>query len=216
MQDEHVDRNDQPGHQASSPSTPPSATAPARAPEGNSTWPVVLGIVALVFGVAGFLGNLWGTVATSVAEGLVSSLTGELSGQEEDVVRVVFEITRSWRLWTVGVALIGALVSGLLLVGGILLLLRRAAAASLLKLWAVVRMVMVIVGGYVGLQVQREIMAAMHDLLGAEMDQIPQGLVAATTAFGMMFGIMFGWALPVFVLIWFARQKIKDEVDGWM
>jgi hypothetical protein len=216
MQDEHVDRNERIEHQPLPPSTQPSAHGPAGAPQRNSTWPVVLGIVALVFGVAGFLGNLWGTVATSVAEGLVSSMTGQLSGQEEEVVGVVFEITRSWRVWTIGVALIGALVSAMLLVGGILLLLRRAAAAPLLKLWAVARMVMVIVGGYVGLQVQRETMAAMHELMGAEMGQIPPGLVAATTAFGMMFGIVFGWALPVFVLVWFARQKIKDEVDGWM
>ena len=55
------------------------------------------------------------------------------------------EITRAWRSWTVGLGLIGALVSGLLFVGGILLLMRRAVSLQLLRVWALVRMVMVLV-----------------------------------------------------------------------
>jgi hypothetical protein len=34
-------------------------------------------------------------------------------------------------------------------------------------------------------------------------------------AVGSCFAIAFGWALPVFMLIWFSRSKIRSEVRGW-
>jgi len=212
MQDEHIDHGDQSEVHAKSP-VPDAAPGAA---QGKSTWPIVLGIIALVFGLAGFLSNMWGIATPFFLEGLMSSMAGELGGEAEETVRATWEITRAWSNWLIGFGLLAVVVSGLLLVGGIMLLRRRAAAVPLLKLWAGVRMVTAIVGAYVGLQIQRQTFAALEQTMGAEMDQVPAGLLGATATFGTIFSVLFGWALPVIVLIWFSRQAIKDEVNDWM
>jgi hypothetical protein len=44
---------------------------------------------------------------------------------------------------------------------------------------------------------------------------MPQGFFDAA-AFGLMAcGLIWGFALPVFMLIWFSRGKIKHEVAEW-
>ena len=32
---------------------------------------------------------------------------------------------------------------------------------------------------------------------------------------GAILGVLWSWALPVFMLIWFARPAIRREVKGW-
>jgi len=216
MQDEHLDRDGQAEAQQARPDTPPAPQGAPAPPSGRSVWPVILGVLALVFGLAGLLSNLLGAVVPIFLEGFVSSLTGELSGEAEETVRATMEVTRIWRSWTIGLGLIGALVSGLLFVGGILLLMQRAVSLQLLKVWALARMVMVVVAAFVGFRVQQQTFEALRSTMGAEMDQIPAGFLGVTAMFGTVFSLLFGWALPVFFLIWFARQVVKDEIDGWM
>jgi len=31
----------------------------------------------------------------------------------------------------------------------------------------------------------------------------------------LVFAIVWGWALPIFMLIWFSRRKIKAEIAQW-
>jgi len=216
MQDEQVNRDGQPENQLAQPGTSPTSHVTSGPPPHRSSWPIVLGIVAIVFGAAGFLGNLWATAAPFVMDQIMSSMTGQMGGEAEETFRATMEITRAWRSWSVVFGLAGVVVSGLLLVGGIQLLMRRAAALQLLRAWALVRMVMVVVGAYVAFRIQQQTFGALRSTMGAEMDQVPAGLLGATAMFGTVFSLLFGWALPVFFLIWFARQAIKDEVAGWM
>jgi len=216
MQDEQVDRDGQPEIQATPLSTPPPAPGVPGTSRGMSTWPVVLGIIAGVFGLLGFFSNMLGAISPLIMRGLMPSIAGEMSGEAEETVRATMEITRTWSSWSIGFGLIGVIVSGMLLVGGIMLLMRRAAAVPLLKAWAVARIVTAIVGAYVGLVIQRQVFEALRSTMGAEMNHVPAGLIGAATAFGTIYGVVFGCALPVIVLIWFARQKVKDEVDAWM
>jgi hypothetical protein len=211
MQEEQIDRDDQPELQPPSPA-PGAASDP---PPAQSTWPVVLGLVAALFGLAGFLNNLLSVASPFFMEWFLAGMPGELSGEAQEGIRAAREIMGAFRGWTVGFGLVSAVVSAVLLIGGIMLLLRRADAARLLRAWAIVRMIMVTFGAIVSWRIQQYTFATLHETLGAEMDQVPAGLIAVTTGFGMTVGIIFGWALPVIVLIWFARQKIKDEVEGW-
>jgi len=216
MQDEQVNRDGQPENQLAQPGTSPTPHGTSGPPPHRSSWPIVLGIVAIVFGAAGFLGNLWATAAPFVMDQIMSSMTGEIGGEAEETFHATMEITRAWMSWAVGFGLVSVLVSGLLLVGGILLLMRRAASLQLLRTWAMVRMVMVVVGAVVGLRIQQQTFEMMRSTMGAELDQIPAGFLGAAAMFGTVISLLFGWALPVFFLIWFARQAIKDEVEGWM
>jgi len=211
MQDEQVGRDGQ----ADLYTTPPPAPEAPGTSQGTSTWPIVLGIVAGVFGFMGFFSNMMGAISPLFMQGLMPSIAGEMSGEAEETVRATMEITRAWSTWSIGFGLVGVIVSGMLLVGGIMLLLRRATAVPLLKAWALARIVTAIVGAYIGLVIQRQVFDVLRSSMGAEMDQVPAGLLGAATTFGMIFGVAFGCALPVIVLVWFARQKIKDEVRGW-
>jgi hypothetical protein len=215
MQDEQLDREGHPEAHPAQPGAPAPRTAPGK-PSGGSTWPAVLGVIALVFGAAGMLNNLIGALSPFLLEAFTSALAGEIGGEAEETVHMTMEITRAWRGWTVGLGLVGVVVSGLLLIGGIQLLMRRAASVQLLKTWAMVRMLMVVVAAGIGWRVQQQTFEALRGAMGAEMDQVPAGLLGATAMFGTVFSLLFGWALPLFFLFWFARQAIKDEVEGWM
>jgi hypothetical protein len=171
-------------------------------------------MIAAVFGLFGLLSNMWNAVAPFFFEGIMSAMTGDLGGEVEEAVQVTVEITRAWRNWTVAIGLVGVLVSGMLFVGGVLLLMRRAASAQLLKYWAMVRMAMVLVAAYIGYLVQQQTFEAMN--MQAQMADLPQGFLGAATMIGIGFTVAFGWALPVIMLVWFARPSIKDEVEGWM
>ena len=49
----------------------------------------------------------------------------------------------------------------------------------------------------------------------ADAQQMGAGFQYAGLAIGMCFGITLGIGFPVFILLWFSRAKIKDEVAAW-
>ncbi len=77
MQDEQVNRDGQPENQLAQPGTSPTPHGTSGPPPHRSSWPIVLGIVAIVFGAAGLLGNLWATAAPFVMDQIMSSMTGQ-------------------------------------------------------------------------------------------------------------------------------------------
>jgi hypothetical protein len=42
-----------------------------------------------------------------------------------------------------------------------------------------------------------------------------QEFMAIFSYIGMGFAIIWGWALPVFFLLWFRREVIRAEIAGW-
>ncbi|MBI4579084.1 MAG: hypothetical protein HY718_05235 [Planctomycetes bacterium] len=97
----------------------------------------------------------------------------------------------------------------LLLVGGVGLVGRRRWGASAAKVWAVLRMLFVLVGLAVGWQMQQASFSAMSSsgrMGGAE--QVVMGL-------SLVLGLVWAWALPVIMLIWLSRAKIKADIARW-
>jgi hypothetical protein len=70
-------------------------------------------------------------------------------------------------------------------------------------------------------------MAAMSAQMQEEFaKQQPQGVSPMSTAafesafkigivFSFIFGVAWGWALPIVILVWFARRRIRDEMATW-
>lgn len=216
MHAEHTGQNAQPESQPVATGPPPPPQAAAGPPEERTAWPIVLGIIALIFGGFGLISNLFGAVSPFLFEGIMTSLAGNLPGEAQESMQASMEVARAWRTWSVGFALVSVLVSAMLLVGGILLMMRRASAAQLLKLWSVARIFTAVVGAYVAFRIQQATFAAMRGSIAEEMDQVPETFIAAFAMFSNVFSLLFGCALPVFMLIWFARQAIKDEVACWI
>ena len=84
---------------------------------------------------------------------------------------------------------------------------RRARAINTLKIWAALRIPLVVASGALGLVTQN----ALSEVLDAP--SVPFAEVMAATR--AVFGLLFGCALPVFVLVWFARERVKTEIRRW-
>lgn len=109
----------------------------------------------------------------------------------------------------------GLLVAAMLAVGGLRLIRRRRSSAGLLQLWAVIKMVLVVIGSVIGARVSAaSLQAGMGAGAGAGAG-LPPGFGSTMMIVGLVFGVLWGWALPVFCLVWLRREKIQAEMAAW-
>lgn len=179
----------------------PSRTMPAPAP----SWPSVLGILTLVLGVFGTLVG-----AFAVLSPLVMSFWARFVPAEG---RAGLAVAERWTTWTVASGGLAIALSLLLMVAGIGLLRRRRWACPLLQTWAVLRMMPAV--GQVGVAylVQRETLASMSQQMPASMPS--QQYVHLFTDLSLAVSLLWYWALPVFLLIWLARGRVRAHVAEW-
>lgn len=169
-------------------------------------WIVPIGVISVVFGIGGILGAAWAMIAPFVMPAFMRSI-GPNPGT--DAAYRMMEETATWTAIAAGISL---LCAALLLAGGVGILRHRRWAPALCRVWAVVRMVSVLIATVVGYYIQRDMFDDMQQRQGANMMVTSmQNMQLA----GMCFGILWGWALPIFMLIWFGRGKVKADVAGW-
>lgn len=206
MTDEH---DQTPG---ASPSPPPPPVPPPVAPptrpgalerQVHSTWPGVLGTVAIVFGVLGALSNLMGAVSPFLMGFVAQNMP---PGQEG-----VFGAMIEWRAWIVASSVLGVAAAVLLLASGIAVVGRRPSGPLLMRVWAVAKMGIAVFGAWIGYVTQQ----AQFEAMAAQGQGPPAGFAGPLAYSGVVLGLLWAWALPVFVLIWFARPKIKAEAAAW-
>ncbi len=186
------------------PSTPPIQAGPLARPAlgyasgAPSTWPTVIGVIGIVFGAGAVLLTLGGfgfALLMRNAPGMPPN------PQFED----------RWLPWTLASMFVTCAVAILLLVAGVGITKRRAWAPRLAKVWAILKMVIVLGSMIIGFQTQQETMEALQQSAGPSPMPNLEGLVA----FSMCGGVLWGWALPVFMLIWFSRSSVKEEISRW-
>ncbi|MCZ6850349.1 MAG: hypothetical protein O7F17_01775 [Planctomycetota bacterium] len=182
-------------------------------PHPPSAWPKVIGVITVIFGSLAILGGCSGAVSSL----FMSSLSG-LMPEEQATMYDAMEGLKPWLI--IGAVLTLAL-GILLLVAGIGLVRRRAWSPTACMVWAGIKMVFVV--GYTILsdmarQAQFE---AMQEMMQQD-PNMPAGATAMMGSFFQVFGvfaivlgILWGWALPIFLLSWFSRSKVKAEVAGW-
>lgn len=171
----------------------------------QSTWPTVIGIICIVFGGFGILGGLWGAVVPFLMS-TVASMMPDPAGTMD----ASFAAVTRYRAITIPVSVISAVVAALLLVGGIQLLRRRFAARRVLLIWAIIKIFLVVAAVMVNIPMQRAQLEAQQ---AQGMPAMPMmNLIGPITA---ACGVVFGWALPIFILIWLMRRPIRDEIEAW-
>jgi hypothetical protein len=107
----------------------------------------------------------------------------------------------SWfSTYTTFSSLVGAVIMVLLLAAGILLFNRRPTGRTLHVAYALVTVVL----GFVGLVV----------ILSVDVSGLPD-VMQMGFRIGAIGGWAFGMIYPVFLLVWFFRRKIRDQVTGW-
>ena len=76
------------------------------------------------------------------------------------------------------------------------------------------KMLFVAVSTLFGYMIQKQAMqTAMQQ--SSTMPAMTAGVTQGTAAFGVCLGLVWGWAFPVFMLIWFGRGRIKEDVAEW-
>jgi len=127
---------------------PPRTPTTYPAPAEPTSWPKVLGIICIVFGGLGILGGVWGVIFPLFNEWLVSRMPPDR--------QAAMEAAANANPYPVGTSLVMLAIAALLLAGGIGLVRRRGRAIGLLRVWAVVRILWVIVSTFsVGLRAAR-------------------------------------------------------------
>ena len=195
--------------------TPP--VEPGEIPHPTSAWPKVIGVITIVFGALGILvygcGGLIGNVIVVALSGAAQS-----GGAIDPVNAAQMDVLRQYMPWTI-LSGLGSLALGvLLLVAGIGLLRRRSWSRKASVVWSILRMTYAIPTGVLGYIVNTAQFEAMEQAAASSSSPIPSGFFAIMHSLGpagLGCGLVWGWALPVFLLSWFSRSKIKAEVAQW-
>jgi hypothetical protein len=187
------------------PPAPPIAPGPVVAAPTRPAWPVVLGVMVIVFASLTILGGL-----TDAAGAMFMGAFMPL--MNEDAPAVV-EAMRQFAGWKAATGLAGAAVGGLGVVAGIGLLRRRPWAPSACIAWAALRILTSAAGAALDHLQQQAMFQAM-----AEDD--PQMAAAAgfggmMLAFHVAWMLVWGWAFPIFVLIWLSLPGPRREIATW-
>ena len=85
----------------------------------------------------------------------------------------------------------------------------------LLKFWAVVQIPVVVIVTIAEMLMQERLFEIMGQSPGLTSMPLGGGFFDVMIVVTLVFGLAWGWAFPVFLLIWLSRGRIKNEVAGW-
>lgn len=181
----------------SPPPAPPTAP-PARAAverPSPSSWPIVLAVFGFVY-------------AGMTALGLLASAVFMLIGFDFGVEEELAESLEPFGPWQ---TIVGSLVSAALMVVlvavSVGLVRRRRWSITLGSWWAVLEIGLAVIMSVIGLYGMMRFMEQGQN--------VGVGMMAAWGIIGMVMGLAFWLALPVFMLIWFSRAKVREEYGRW-
>lgn len=153
-------------------------------------WPAIVGMISVALGAFSALTDLllMGSGFSAV----------ENSGGES----VFIAIARPF------IAAVPLLVSAWLCVAGAGLLMRRSWAADTIRKWAVVKLLLSLIGaGILGVL----FLTGRLEALTPPTEEIsPQAFLIVIS---IALGLMIAW--PIFVMLWFGREKVQLEAAGW-
>jgi len=129
----------------------------------------------------------------------------------------VTDTTRAWAAWTISLSAVATVLGLLLLAGGVGLVRRRHWSRAALICWAVLKIILAVANGLLVWVVQQQGLQEQSRMMGPGFAPGGAGAttVKAVTFFSLAFAILWGWALPVFLLIWFSRRSIKAQMAQW-
>ncbi len=192
------------------PAAPPTWRGSAAAPAPRPQWPIVIGVICVVFGSFGALNGVIQCLSPMVQAFFPSNFGG--AGPASSVMAV----SQQYAPVQIVLGVLSTLVAALLGVGGGLLLQRRREARPVLLGWACVKLVLALVSVVMGIVVQVAVMAAISQPGGAgPAAAMPAGFMAVMMGLGMVVGLAWLAALPVFMLVWMSRAAVRAEIASW-
>jgi hypothetical protein len=189
------------------PISPPTEPAEMPVYRRRSSWPTVIGVIAIIFGALGVLGAVWSAIAPAFMGSMMAAMPHDQFASMESM--------KDFNSWMAPFSVLGGGLGALLVVAGIGLLKHRPWARTLCMAWAGLKIVLVLVSSVLGSYMMFRLFSAMASRQDTNVPALGPGMTAVFFVFGLCLGLVWGWALPVFVLIWMSREKIKTEVGAW-
>lgn len=174
------------GHNLQTGAAAAHTTVRVTRPSGG-VWPGVVGGISMLFGGVGTLLYCFNLVSVLSSGSQGARLIGGLGGAG---------LTISLSLW--------------LLVAGLNIVRKQSAGVSQIKRWAIAKLVLCVV-----CVAPVAILAATTlSSASSEMPEELRGMGSALTAYLLL---IVGWLMfwPIFVLAWFSRAAIQNDVDRW-
>lgn len=189
---------------------PPTSRPVVVPPPQPPSWPRTVGTIAVVFGVLGVLqGLLSGGAVVLMRLFRFEEMMAEAAGQAAPI----------GAHWSYGLtaAILTFALAAWLLSGGMMLAKRRASALNTLRGWAVAKMLFVLVQSIFTYFIQQATMEQMQAQMSGQAGTPPymSTFMVMFGAISVLLGVAWGWALPVFFLIWFALPGVKRETASW-
>ena len=211
---------------------PPPASVSTEAGEVEydtppSRWPVTFGVIAIAFGVLGFLSSAWSVIETVVVTNGDMFEDAGASGSEaaEAMARAISASWERWATASVATNAVLALLALFLVVAGIVLIQRKPISRPLLLGWSYAKIVFGIGAMVVQFQIQREqtsaIFAETRASFGGGASGGPMsmtqmdGIFSAVVGAFFFIGVLWVVALPVLLLIWLNRELVKADISTW-
>lgn len=214
-------QQDQVGFQSAVPefgmSPPRPPQHPGELPAQQSAWPSVIGIIMIVLGSLGVAMYACGGVFTVLMPALMGAAASS-GAQSDPILAAQTDVTQRYLVWNLVNSIVLLALGIMLLTAGIGLLRRRAWSVGLGRGWAIGRIAWTIPATYMGYRVAIETFAAMEKASqesGQPMPPFFGVMMQGGSIVGSAVGAIFVCALPVFVLIWFARGRVRSEVATW-
>lgn len=199
------------------PTHPPTEQDEMLADDEPTKWPKVIGVISLLYALGGMLCQIGGVMSLYLTKWFA-----RLGGFDLDM-----EIPASLKAVQIGLATLTFCVGILMFVGAVNLLRRRRSGPSLLRVWSVIRLVLIVVGLGAALvlapaqvEFQRSLLEQQNDRLreaGMESrvkEKTDDQLRQAAIRNGVIASGVFA-AYPFFLGLWLSRRKVTEEVQHW-
>lgn len=174
----------------------------------RTTWPTVCGVIGIIWGGLSLMCGCAGYFSVAMMKWFASMVPAGDPEAEELAVQV--HVMERFALATYVLTTISLLLAVLLMVGSIGLLRRRRWSRKALSGWAMAGIILVLANLVYQYALHMATKARMSEL-GSSMPPGSEAIFIAT----LIAILVFGWAWPVFLLIWLSRPKIRDEVNRW-
>lgn len=187
--------------------TPPTSPLVDLGPP-RTTWPTVCGVIGIIWGGLSLMCGCAGYFSVAMTRWSTSFIPA--GSPEATQVKIQLEVMERFAIAMYALITGSLLLSVLLIVGSVGVIRRRRWSRKALAGWAMAGIILVLAN----LVYQY----ALHMATKARMSELGSSMPPGTEAMQIVMLVailVFGWAWPVFLLIWLSRPKIRDEVNRW-
>ena len=194
---------------------PPTSYDPVML-ERRSSWPTVVGTISIVLGALGIL--MYGCC------GMLGAVLGPMMigmappGEIDEVTKAQMDALRQYMPYTLVLGVAATALAVLLLISGIGLVRRRSWCVKSHVTWAIARLVFAIPHSAVSYVMNKQMFESMQQASSTSGAPMPPGLatiMASAGIIGVVIGLVWAALWPGFVLFWFNRATIREEVAMW-